>query len=94
MKVKNTGNKIIGFGATYYVLPGQTIELPNSYENNEAINTFVKGGKLQIVKDATAGKKKAAKVEEPKTPVDDEVPEEPAKNNAEEQEVNDNEEQK
>lgn len=60
MTVKNIGNKLIGFGSVD-LFPGDIKKLPEDYEGNETIKTYVELGFVEIVKEPKPAK--AVKVE-------------------------------
>lgn len=53
MKVKNTSSKIIAFGSTT-LLPNETGELDDSWENNDVVKMYIDRGMLQRDEAATA----------------------------------------
>lgn len=64
MFVKNTSKKIIGFGQTS-VLPGQEIEIADSFKGNPVVAAYEALGFIQICKEQPA-KKQEAPAEEKK----------------------------
>lgn len=50
MKVKNNGRKIIGFGQTS-VLPGETVDIPDTFKGNATLETFKALGYIEVVED-------------------------------------------
>lgn len=48
MVIKNNGRKIIGFGQTS-VLPGQTVNIEDSFKENETLKTFIALGFVEVI---------------------------------------------
>lgn len=62
MKVKNVGGKIVSIGTTA-ILPGETVEVSDSYAENPAIVCLVKHKHVAIVKETSGGGDKKAKAD-------------------------------
>ena len=60
MKIKNiTTGKVIGFGKDFTVLPGETREVPASYEKSPSIAQYEKLKFIEVIgAKATKGKRK------------------------------------
>jgi len=64
MKVKNIGNKIVGFG-NVFILPGEEADISDSFKENGAYNAYIDLGLVveveekptaKVAKKATANK--------------------------------------
>ncbi len=69
MVIRNTGRKIIGFGQIS-VLPGETATIPDTFKENETLETFKALGYIEVIESKPTGKGKNAggKSDKGKTP--------------------------
>lgn len=82
MKVKNNGRKIIGFGQTS-VLPGETVEIPDTFKGNATLETFKALGYIEVVADKPAKTEKTDKGNKGGKGKGEETPTEPPADNGE-----------
>lgn len=55
MKVKNIGNKIVGFG-NVFILPNEEVEINDSYKNSGAYKAYTDLGLIAVVEEKTTSK--------------------------------------